>query len=153
MTTKRMISLVIVFALLLALSATALADSTRIIGTGTLTASGNGRAVLRGDGNVNVSGNGVFKVLDCGGDAVITIIGHGLKIMKQKGDCVLHKYIGFDGAASVTGNNFKVTINGTNIEMTAVGTGVVRLNGVGVFQIGDQSGLWSDRGVEIYLPE
>lgn len=152
MTTKRTTSLFVIFALLLALSATALADSTQIIGTGTLTANGSGRAVLRGDGSVDVSGSGVFKVLDCGGDAVITVTGNGLKVIKQKGNCVLHKYIGFNGTASVTGDNVKVKIKGVGIEMTATGTGIVRLNGVGVFQIGEQSGLWSDRGVEIYLP-
>jgi hypothetical protein len=153
MTTKRSTSLLIVFVLLLALSATAFAGSAHVSGTGTLTASGSGRAVLRGDGSVDASGNGVLKVLDCGGDAVIHVTGNGLKVIKQKGNCVLYKYVGFNGTASVVGDNIKVKIKGIAIDMTAHGTGVVRLNGVGVYHVGNQTGLWSEPGVEIYLSE
>lgn len=153
---KKQTAVLTVLAVLLtaALGATASAQegTASAIGTGTLTAEGDGIIKLRGSGTVALAGNGVLKILDCGGDAVIDVQGRGLHTTRQLRNCVQHKYVGFDGSATVTGRHVKVVARGIGLTLTASGQGSVLLRGKGSYTIGDQTGRWAERGVEIFLP-
>lgn len=128
-------------------------DTEAAVGTGTLTAQGDGSVRLRGSGHIELTGNGVLKVRDCGGDAVIEVTGEGMHVIRTAGNCVVHKYVGFNGSAVVTGRHIKVLARGTDITLSATGHGGVLLMGNGTYAIGDQTGTWRERGVEIFLAE
>ena len=123
------------------------------VGTGMLTAEGDGSIRLRGSGQVALTGNGVLKIRDCGGDAVIEVTGEGLHVMRSIGDCVQHKYVGFNGSAVVSGQHIKVVARGTDLTLSATGNGAVLLKGIGTYAIGDKTGTWRERGVEVFLAE
>ncbi len=102
-------------------------------GTGTLTASGSGRAVIEGNVTVTLSAiNGTMKV---SGDANVTTDGTGTKEDLGNGEV---KYQGF-GSATITtipgdGNTIGVEISGDNIEISAAGEGSAFLRGNGTYK-------------------
>ncbi|MEW6528659.1 MAG: hypothetical protein AB1391_02105 [Candidatus Micrarchaeota archaeon] len=100
-------------------------------GTGNLYAKGNGTAVLTGSGTVKVNGaEGTLTIVDYASDVQVTIIGQGTKTVN--GSTTI--YTGFDGAATITGSNMHITIEGTNIDLEASGTGTVILTGHGTYR-------------------
>jgi predicted RNA-binding Zn ribbon-like protein len=99
-----------------------------ISGNGTLEASGNGRAVIRGDVTVTLSAvNGTMIVSN---NSEVTTDGSGTREELGNGNV---KYEGF-GSATISGNSITVEISGNGIELTATGTGSAVLNGNGTYK-------------------
>jgi hypothetical protein len=144
--------LAVILTAALGVTASAQEGTASAVGTGTLTAEGDGIIKLRGSGTVALTGNGVLKIRDCGGDAVIDVQGQGLHTVRRIRNCVQHKYVGFNGSATVTGRHIKVVARGRDLTLTASGKGGVILRGQGSYTIGDQTGRWAERGVEVFLP-
>ena len=127
----------------LGFSSVAMADTTDAatgVCRGTLTAQGDGIAILGGRGVVDASGNGILWVKDRGGDATIEITGYGQ--MKVYDDGWV-QYAGFHGTAHIEGSRIIVVLSGVDVDLTAEGRGRVRLWGHGTYQIGDRSGEWN----------
>lgn len=115
-------------------------------GTGTLTASGNGLAGIRGDGTVTVSGNGILWIRDHAGDASVNVSGSGEKRELPNGWI---QYIGFQGQATVSGSWFTVALSGYDIHLQASGTGKYILRGNGTYSVERDglivvSGAWTE---------
>ncbi|MBC7233911.1 MAG: hypothetical protein H5T68_11805 [Chloroflexi bacterium] len=121
-----------------------------VSGEGSLSAQGDGIAILAGRGTVDLSGNGVLWIKDKAGNAVIQVTGEGEK--KEFPDGWL-QYAGFHGTAHVEGSRIVVIVAGVDIEMTARGRGRAWLWGHGSYQgSADGSGEWgSRRGVRVRL--
>lgn len=111
-------------------------------GTGTLSANGDGLARLAGAGTVTVSGAGVLFIRDRGGDAVISVDGTGTR---RAGE-TWARYAGFNGSATVSGSDVVVWLSGSNISLSAEGTGVVYLRGSGSYTLAGDSGEWTETG-------
>ncbi|MBL7208933.1 MAG: hypothetical protein ISS52_02420 [Dehalococcoidia bacterium] len=114
-------------------------DSAKAKGAGTLTAQGDGIALLGGRGTVEVSGNGILWIKDLASDAVIKVSGQGEKEEFPDGWI---QYAGFHGNASVEGSRIRVIVAGVDIDLFAEGRGRVLLWGHGTYQINGQSGQW-----------
>jgi hypothetical protein len=108
-------------------------------GEGSLTAQGDGMAILRGRGTVDLSGNGILWIKDVAGDAVIEVTGSGHKEEFPDGWI---QYAGFHGTAHVEGSRIGVILAGVDIELTAQGRGLARLWGHGSYQSPDGAGEW-----------
>lgn len=106
---------------------------------GSLTAQGDGIAVLWGKGVVDLNGNGILWIKDGAGDAVIRVTGQGEK--KEFPDGWL-QYAGFHGTAHVEGSRVTVGVAGVEIDLNAHGRGRVWLWGHGSYQSPGQSGEW-----------
>jgi hypothetical protein len=130
-------------------SQTALAQSTG----GTLTASGDGLAGIRGNGTVILSGSGILWVRDQAGDASIEISGNGVKRELEDGWV---RYAGFQGQAVVSGSAITVALSGYDIELKASGTGSYVLRGNGTYTIvkdgWEVEGEWTESAEEIPVP-
>ena len=113
-------------------------------GKGSLTAQGDGIAILRGRGTVDLSGNGTLWIMDAAEDAVIEVTGSGEK--KEFSDGWI-QYAGFDGTAHVEGSRIGVIVVGVDIDLTAEGRGMVRLWGHGSYQCPDGAGGWKATGL------
>jgi len=113
-------------------------------GEGSLTAQGDGIAILRGRGTVDLSGNGILWIKDAAGDAVIEVTGSGEK-QEFPNDWI--QYAGFDGTAHVEGSRIAVILAGVDIELTAQGRGMVRLWGHGSYQGSHEAGEWKATGL------
>jgi hypothetical protein len=108
-------------------------------GEGSLTAQGDGIAILRGRGTVDLSGNGILWIKDAAGDAVIEVTGQGQKEEFPDGWI---QYAGFHGEAHVEGRRIGVIVAGVDIELAAQGRGMARLWGHGSYQSPDGDGEW-----------
>jgi hypothetical protein len=117
-------------------------------GGGSLTAQGDGIAILRGRGTVNLSGNGILWIKDVAGDAVIEVTGSGQKEEFPDGWV---QYAGFHGTARVEGSRIAVILAGVDIELTAEGRGVVRLWGHGSYQSPGGDGEWKATGTGAHV--
>ena len=106
---------------------------------GTLSAKGDGIALLGGNGTVEVSGNGILWIKDVAGDAVIEVSGHGEKEEFLDGWI---QYAGFHGDATVEGSRIRVIVVGVDINLSAEGRGRVILWGHGTYEINGESGEW-----------
>ncbi len=144
MNTKRYSYMFSVLAIIALLGGTAFAPQTLATdsggGTGTLTADGDGLALLRGDIVVNISGNGILWIRDNNGDAIIQVSGNGRKTEFENGWV---RYAGFHGNALVDGSQVIVMLSGYDIHLTASGTGSYVLRGNGTYSTGKTSGAWS----------
>lgn len=106
---------------------------------GSLSAQGDGIALLWGRGTVELSGNGVLWILDRGGDADIEVTGSGQK--KEFADGWI-QYAGFHGTATVSGSRIAVIVAGVEVDLQARGRGRVRLWGHGSYQSPGRDGEW-----------
>lgn len=136
----------------LAAPQTALAQSGG--GTGTLTASGNGLAGIRGNGTVTISGNGILWIRDDAGDAIINVSGNGRRVELPSGWI---RYTGFHGQARVSGSKITVALSGVGIEMQATGTGKFVLRGIGSYTVEKDgvtimTGVWAETAKVMQLP-
>jgi hypothetical protein len=111
---------------------------------GSLTAQGDGMAILRGRGTVDLSGNGILWIKDAAGDAVIEVTGSGQKEEFPDGWI---QYAGFHGTAHVEGSRIGVIVAGVDIELAAQGRGMARLWGHGTYQSPDEDGEWRATGL------
>ena len=105
-------------------------------GTGTLEASGNGRAFIEGNLTATVSGNGTLIV---SGNSKVTTNGTGTRRQLGNGNV---KYQGY-GIANITGDNIRISVSGNNISLTVTGTGYALLHGNGTYST---KGNFSVRG-------
>jgi hypothetical protein len=113
-------------------------------GEGSLTAQGDGIAILWGRGTVDLSGNGILWIKDAAGDAVIEVTGQGQR--EEFPDGWL-QYAGFHGTAHVEGSRIAVIVAGVDIELTAEGRGLARLWGHGSYQSPGGDGEWKANGL------
>lgn len=109
-------------------------------GTGTLTASGDGMATIRGNATSVISGNGILWIRDYAGDASIHVSGVGIKRVLPNGWI---RYVGFHGEAQVTGSKVILMLSGYNIQLQATGTGQYLLRGEGTYSTGQDSSEWT----------
>jgi hypothetical protein len=118
-------------------------------GSGKLEAVGNGTALIEGSGTIIVSGNGMLTITDNNGSTAIQINGFGMK--SQTGNVTIYEGT---GRAIVTSTNFKVEVKGTDIILTAEGTGKAKLTGTGSYNAAKSGALisqgsWSAIGTTI----
>jgi len=123
-------------------------------GSGTLTASGDGLAGIRGNGTVTLSGNGVLYIRDRAGDASIQVSGNGTRRELPNGWI---RYVGFRGEAVVSGSQITVALSGYDIQLTASGTGKFVLRGHGSYTIQKDgatvvSGAWTETAEVFTIP-
>ncbi len=123
-------------------------------GTGTLTASGDGLAGIRGNGRVEISGNGILWIKDHAGDADINVSGNGVR-HEMPGGWI--RYTGFQGQANVSGSSITVALSGYNINLRATGTGSFVLRGNGEYSVEKDgiivlSGTWSETTEVLSFP-
>ncbi|MCZ7393361.1 MAG: hypothetical protein ABOK23_01515 [Candidatus Methanoperedens sp.] len=114
---------------------------TAVMGAGTLTANGSGRAAI--EGNVTVALSGINGTLLVSRNAVVTTDG-GTNQALGNGRV---RYQGFS-SATITGTNIMVGISGNSISLTATGKGAAVLNGNGTYRTDNfgVSGEWKKGG-------
>ena len=96
---------------------------------GSFSAKGEGEATISGNLELTVRAkSGILTIKDYDEDAVIEINGKGTKEVLNDGTI---KYEGFDGAAIISGSSITVDITGSDIELSAKGTGSAVLKGDG----------------------
>jgi hypothetical protein len=128
------VSMVIAFVLLFGLMGLQPASASSEVaqsggGSGALIAQGKGVAWVRGNGTFTVSGSGVLRFRDWGGDAQITIDGTQRNVFKGR----WNRYSGFRGTATITGTNVMIELAGVNVNLSATGTGKYVLRGQGTY--------------------
>jgi len=122
-----------------ATAAAATAPEQNARGVGTVTAQGDGVALLGGKGTVDLTGNGILWVNDKGGNATIEVTGYGEKEEFPDGWI---QYSGFNGSAHIEGKRIVVMVAGVDVELTAQGHGRVLLWGHGTCEINGITGEW-----------
>lgn len=126
-------------------------------GTGTVVAEGDGHVGIRMDGTLTLTGSGRLAVIDFSGDGSIDISGYGRRSQRQTNWGLATVYEGFNGEALLTGSGFGVALEGFDVDLTATGSGAVRLNGSGTYSIttadGTETGAWTDAGVTLNTGE
>lgn len=112
-------------------------QSKDVEGTGRLYVQGDGTAVFTGNGSVDgATGVGTdpskatVRIVDNGGDAVVTTDGKGTK---KQVDSKTTLYTGA-GQVKATGTNVIVTVTGPNLDIIAEGTGKVAMTGKGAYK-------------------
>ena len=140
----RKVLTLIVVAVVAMLAVVPVVSAEEVRGKGRLTAQGDGIAILRGRGTVDLSGNGTLWIKDAAGDAEIEVTGWGEKEEFSDGWI---QYAGFHGEAHVEGSKFAVVLAGLDIELAAQGRGIVRLWGHGSYQCPDGAGEWKTTGL------
>jgi hypothetical protein len=140
----RKVLTLIVVAVAAMLAVVPVVSAEEVRGKGSLTAQGDGIAILRGRGTVDLSGNGTLWVKDAAGDAEIEVTGFGQKEVFPDGWI---QYAGFHGTAHVEGSRIAVIVAGVGIKLTAEGRGIVRLWGHGSYQCPDGAGEWKTTGL------
>jgi hypothetical protein len=145
---KKVLTLIIVVMAIALVAATAASAQEPEATDGGLRARGDGIAVLRGTGMVDLSGNGTLWVKDLGGDAIIRVTGTGHK--KEFSDGWI-QYAGFDGAAHVAGSRVHVILAGVDVNLVAFGHGSVYLWGHGTYHNADGTGEWHTAGSGAYV--
>ncbi len=123
-------------------------------GSGTLTASGDGLAGIRGNGAVTISGSGILWIRDTAGDAVINVSGNGTRHERPGGWI---RYSGFQGQATVSGSQITVALSGFGIDMVATGTGKFILRGNGSYSVEKDglvimTGAWTEQAEVFSIP-
>lgn len=123
-------------------------------GTGTLKATGDGLAGIRGSGDVTISGSGVLWIRDRAGDALIQISGSG---NRREGENGWIRYSGFNGEASISGSAITVALTGTGIDLEATGTGRFVLRGSGSYTVEKDGiiildGIWTEEAQVFSIP-
>ncbi len=123
-------------------------------GRGTLTASGDGLAGIRGNGTVTISGNGILWIKDHAGDASIQVSGNGVRRDLPNGWI---RYTGFQGQAVVSGSRVSVALSGYDIDLQATGTGRFVLRGSGSYSVEKDgavilSGSWTEEAQMFSIP-
>ena len=152
-------TLILSFAMIFALVATtAFAPQTAYAQaggrTGTLKATGDGLAGIRGGGDVTISGSGILWIRDHAGDAVINVSGGG---NRREGENGWVRYSGFNGEASVSGSQITVALSGFGIDLEATGTGKFMLRGSGSYSVEKDGiivldGVWTEEAQVFSIP-
>lgn len=143
---RRVLTGVLLAAVVLTAALPALAQDASASGTGTVTAYGSGRAELTGSGEVTISGSGTLIIISDEDDA-IEVSGEGRRYVRGRYTIIR----GFDGTAIISGRNLFVSLRGTDIRLEAAGTGTVKLWGRGSYSFNGQTGDWTPDGVTLSL--
>ena len=115
--------------------------SAKLEGKGTLTARGDGIAILGGAIAVNITGNGILWVKDTTGNAEIRVTGYGQK--EEFADGWI-QYSGFNGEAAIKGRRVIVVLTGVDVNLDAKGRGRAILWGHGTYEVnGGQTDGWN----------
>jgi hypothetical protein len=127
----------VVFGLLLTAMTAVFAADAAVPDTGSLTALGHGMARLQLlKGSVEISGKGQLTV---SAQATVIITGtEGTRTEKKNaktGELASYEYKGFDGKATVTGENFSISLQSKEIKLTATGIGHAWLIGGGDYTL------------------
>ena len=144
---KKVLTLIVV-AVVAMLAVVPVVSAEEVRGKGSLTAQGDGIAILRGKGTVDLSGNGTLWIKDAAGDAEIEVTGSGEKEEFSDGWI---QYAGFHGTAHVEGSRIAVVLAGVDIELAAEGRGVARLWGHGSYQSPGGDGEWKANGLGAHV--
>lgn len=134
---------------LLSLALAGLASAETIRGQGWLKATGSGEAVLRMSGQVEINGHGVGAVYIYGAED-IQAQGNGRRTNLAGGGVIFR---GYEGTITVSGEQMRVKLTGTQIDFTAQGQGVAHLRGRGYYETAHTSGDWNNRGFDIEVTE
>jgi len=141
---KKILLVVLAVAALVAslgFASVASADEGKVRGNGTLTAQGDGLAILGGRGTVDVSGNGILWVKDKAGNATIEVTGYGEKTEFPDGWI---QYAGFNGNAHIEGKRIVVMVAGVDIDLYAEGHGIAILWGHGTCVKNGETSEWAN---------
>lgn len=147
---RRLVIGLVVLVLLAALPVAVFAQSRAVIGEGTLTAQGDGKVVIRGNGSVDFTVQGKLVALDFGlSNATFDITCTGSeKELVVNGNT--RKYVcKGEASGNVTGQNIKVKQAGFDIDLTATGVGFARLKGQGTYDASGTTGEWTEFGSKI----
>lgn len=128
------------FATVASASATESPAKAAIRGVGSLSAQGDGIAILAGRGTVDITGNGVLWVKDKSGNATIEVTGYGEKEEFNDGWV---QYSGFHGTAHIEGRRIGVVLAGVDIDLSAEGRGLAVLWGHGTCEKNGETYEWS----------
>jgi hypothetical protein len=115
----------------------------RLHGVGGFTAKGQGQAIVRGDGKIEVSGRGTV-IVHANKKDDIDVRGFGFK--RQDGNLY---YFEGRGHIKVKGKNVSVDITGDIDHLSAAGNGTARLIGAGHFKSGRDQGNWIGGGIDV----
>jgi len=120
-------------------------------GKGNLVADGDGIASLRGEGKIDLTGNGILWVR-AGPNAVIEVSGYGHKQVFPDG---WEQYAGFNGTAHIVAGWMHTVVSGVGVHLEASGRGAVVLWGHGSYQWNGQGGSWAngDLGTTLEITE
>jgi len=133
--------------LLLNLGFAAVTEAADIEGTGRIWARGAGYARIKGDGVVNIVGQGAAVVWIRGADT-LRAIGDGRRWELPNGTVV---YAGWRGLIHAEGDDLSIRMLGGIIEFTAEGSGWVYLRGRGDYIVNGELGHWTLEGVRLAL--
>jgi len=108
-----------------------------VSGTGSIFIQGSGTANIRGNGEVNIQANGSGEVLvvDRAGDVEVNTHGQGTKEIINDSKT---QYTGV-GEMDVQGSDMTVRISGTNLVITATGSGRATMVGSGTYKTSNAS--------------
>ena len=126
--------------------------SAKLEGKGTLTARGDGIAILGGAIAVNITGNGILWVKDTTGNAEIRVTGYGQK--EEFADGWI-QYSGFNGEAAIKGRRIIVVLAGVDVNLDARGRGRAILWGHGTYEVNGRTHRWDTtfRGAHVRLTD
>jgi hypothetical protein len=107
-------------------------------GTGTLTAEGNGTAVLSGDLILNIDATDAKLVIkDLAGNALVEFGTDAdyTPMDSEADDNSAMVYHEFTGSVNISGSRLTVMVRGEDVTLTAEGTGSVVLSGTGTYSV------------------
>ncbi|MFZ4828711.1 MAG: hypothetical protein ACOYLB_15280 [Phototrophicaceae bacterium] len=123
------------------------AQQIQAIGSGTVTANGDGRAAIMCSAcTVTLSGDGLLAILDSEGDSEVSISGAGRSSQRETDWGTATVYQGFNGSVTISGAFVAIALRGENISLNANGTGRVWLRGQGSYTINGENGNWQEAG-------
>ncbi|MBC8064171.1 MAG: hypothetical protein H7Y17_05030 [Chlorobia bacterium] len=115
----------------------------RLHGLGGFTAKGQGQAIVKGDGKIQVDGRGTVVIRASRRD---DIDARGFGFRRQDGNLF---YFEGRGHIEVKGTNISLDITGDVDELKAAGNGTARLIGVGHFKSARDNGNWIGGGIDV----
>lgn len=124
-----------------------------IAGSGVLTAEGDGAIALNGSGEVTITGKGNLFIVDRTHTATINIESDYRLYHRERRlrDNRVFTYSRFNGTATIAGDDIAVVMDGTHIQMSISGTGMVLLAGDGHYTLNNQTTDWTSDGTTISL--
>ena len=143
-TPKRMFIAVM---MLVCMAAIATAQEVVIHGKGKLTAHGTGIADVHGDGKIEVAGAGTLVIKSSDPDKIEV---EGFNLISHEGDLFFFQG---QGNATVRGENIGLSLTGAVNKLKATGRGTALLKGHGKWRTLNDSGSWSDDGVNVKIEQ
>jgi len=146
---KKKLVLVIALTLVALVVFPVVASAETFEGEGSITARGEGVAIVYGEGKIEIIGHGIGLV-HVRNATRLEASGRGYLRDLPGGGAV---FMGWRGEIHAAGTELKVRMCGGLIEFTAEGTGWVFLRGRGTYEINGGSYDWSTEGARVSLGE